>query len=67
VNEPCILVVDDDKALLDILVSLLQAEGHEVESVPSAFEALGIVAEPNAPLSAMRTLAKAALQALGER
>ena len=40
-SEPIsILVVDDDRALLDILVSLLQAEGHQVESVPSAFEAL---------------------------
>jgi len=35
-----ILLVDDDKALLEILASLLEAEGHEVEAVPSAYAAL---------------------------
>jgi len=35
-----ILIVDDDKALLGVLRSVLESEGHHVEVVPSAFEAL---------------------------
>lgn len=35
-----ILLVDDDKALLEILASLLESEGHEVEAVESAYAAL---------------------------
>ncbi|HUT73317.1 MAG TPA: response regulator [Armatimonadota bacterium] len=35
-----ILVVDDDKALLEVLRSVLEGEGHRVEIVPSAYEAL---------------------------
>lgn len=35
-----ILIVDDDKALLGVLRSVLEAEGHGVEAVPSAYEAL---------------------------
>jgi len=58
---------------LEVLALRMAASGcvsgrlWEWPLLASAFEALGIVAEPNAPLSAMRTLAKAALQALGER
>jgi two-component system response regulator PilR (NtrC family) len=35
-----ILLVDDDRSLLDVLGSLLQLEGHEVVAVPSAHEGL---------------------------
>ncbi|MGB9619946.1 MAG: response regulator [Armatimonadota bacterium] len=35
-----ILLVDDDRSLLDILGSLLQLEGHDVVAVPSAHEGL---------------------------
>lgn len=35
-----ILIVDDDKALLGVLRSVLETEGHRVEAVPSAYEAL---------------------------
>ena len=35
-----ILIVDDDKALLGVLRSVLQAEGHRVEVALSAYEAL---------------------------
>jgi DNA-binding NtrC family response regulator len=35
-----ILIVDDDKALLGVLRSVLASEGHRVEVVPSAYEAL---------------------------
>jgi DNA-binding NtrC family response regulator len=35
-----ILIVDDDKALLGVLRSVLEAQGHRVEAVPSAYEAL---------------------------
>ncbi len=36
-----ILIVDDDKALLGVLRSVLESEGHRVEVVPSAYDALG--------------------------
>jgi len=35
-----ILIVDDDKALLGVLRSVLESEGHRVAVVPSAYEAL---------------------------
>ncbi|UCH34542.1 MAG: response regulator [Armatimonadota bacterium] len=35
-----VLIVDDDKALLGVLQSVLEAEGHRVEIVPSAYDAL---------------------------
>jgi len=35
-----ILIVDDDKALLGVLRSVLEAEGHRVEVAPSAYDAL---------------------------
>jgi DNA-binding NtrC family response regulator len=38
-----ILIVDDDKALLGVLHSVLQSEGHRVETVPSAYEALPLL------------------------
>ena len=35
-----ILIVDDDQALLGVLRSVLESEGHRVEVAPSAYEAL---------------------------
>ncbi|HLA76981.1 MAG TPA: hypothetical protein VJU18_05310 [Vicinamibacteria bacterium] len=56
---------------LEVLALRMAAGGYvsgwlrEWPLLRSAFESLGIVADPDAPLSVMRTLAKAALQALG--
>jgi len=38
-----LLIVDDDKALLGVLRSVLESEGHRVQVVPSAYEALPLL------------------------
>lgn len=38
-----ILIVDDDKALLEVLRTVLAGEGHRVQTVPSAYEALPLL------------------------
>lgn len=38
-----VLVVDDDRSLLQVLLTLLEIEGHEVEAADSPFTAMGMV------------------------
>ena len=38
-----ILIIDDDKALLGVLQSVLEQQGHRVQAVPSAYEALPLL------------------------
>jgi CheY-like chemotaxis protein len=43
-TQPCsILAVDDDRLVLEILAELLEALGHRVRAVSSAFDALEII------------------------
>jgi DNA-binding NtrC family response regulator len=40
-----LLVVDDDKALLEVLTTLLSQEGHNVVAVPSGYEAFDLLGQ----------------------
>lgn len=51
----CVLVVDDEPLILELMSEALQDAGHEVIGVGSGFEALDVLASPPRPLSALVT------------
>ena len=68
VQSACVLVVDDDAAMREMLVSLLEDHGFQARAVASAEEALEKVRETefDAVVSDIRMPGKTGLELLGE-
>jgi DNA-binding NtrC family response regulator len=68
VNTRSILVVDDDAAMCEMIVSMLEERGYRVESASSADQAVGRMRETDfdAVLSDIRMPGKTGIELLGE-
>ena len=48
-EQPRILVVDDDPAILQLLTDILSAQGFRIDGAPSARRCFELISEPNQP------------------
>ena len=54
-KKPTVLVVDDEKRILDLIRIMLESEGYQVYSTESAREAIKIASNPDAAIDLLLT------------